>query len=429
MFIDQAKFTANTARRTHAQVDLVAREQDELTNDVLRLTRGVLLKDTGDGCFAQFPSVLDAVRAGVLLQRRLTGRNAAEPNELIRFELHIGVDVGELVVLRNGDLRGEAANRCARICSECPAGEVYLSDTAAGMLKDNEVELELVSALSLKGIEVETRIYRVHVLHSKPEDPFNPFIWRGGITRADDFFNRESEQQRLRTYLRGRQSCQIVDPNRLGKTSLLYHLVRTSPSWHEPTTIGYVDMQHPSCFTLAGWLDQASRALQWIPSITTLIDFAERVEEALSGGTHLVLCLDDFDELALRGSEFDRDFFVALRSCGRLGMSMITASKKPLSSIAILDDPTSPLYNIFSLLPLNRFTDSDAQRFITSYRWGVEPFLPEETAAILRFAKGHPLAIQIACFHLLETRHVCEAVSIATAHAEEEMKVLLPSGW
>ena len=58
------KSTANTARRTKADIEQVAREQDELTNEVLRLTRGLFLKDTGDGCFAQFASVLEAVQAG-----------------------------------------------------------------------------------------------------------------------------------------------------------------------------------------------------------------------------------------------------------------------------------------------------------------------------------------------------------------------------
>jgi class 3 adenylate cyclase len=108
LFTDQVKSTAHTAQRTHAKIEQVALEQDELTNEVLRLTHGVQLKDTGDGCFAQFSSVLDAVQAGVMLQARITARNAAQPNERLKFELHIGIDLGELVALDNGDLRGDA---------------------------------------------------------------------------------------------------------------------------------------------------------------------------------------------------------------------------------------------------------------------------------------------------------------------------------
>jgi adenylate cyclase len=126
MFTDQVESTANTAHRTNAEIEQIALEQDNLTVEVLRLTRGTLLKDTGDGCLAQFLAVSEAVQAGMLLQKRVAERNAAQVEEQLRFELHIGIDVGELIVLANGDLRGEAANRCTRVCSACPPGEVYL---------------------------------------------------------------------------------------------------------------------------------------------------------------------------------------------------------------------------------------------------------------------------------------------------------------
>jgi class 3 adenylate cyclase len=429
MFTDQVKSTANTTRRKHAEIEQVAREQDKLTVEVLRLTRGMLLKDTGDGCLAQFPSVIEAVQAGVLLQRRVAERNAAQSIEHLQFELRVGIDVGELVVLENGDLRGNAANRCARICSECQPGKVYLSDTAAGMLKENEVGLVPVGAVSLKGIKDKTALYRVNVLHVLLQDSLNPFVWRGGITHADYFFNRENEQRVLRAYLHGRLSCQIVDPLRFGKTSLLRHIERNASSWKDDTTAVYLDMQHPRCFTLAGWLGQASKVMGWSRSISTLVDFAERIEDVLSQGTHLILCLDDFDELLLRSNEFNRDFFMTLRACARLGMSIITASQRPLSSFAVLNDPTSPFYNIFSLLMLDPFTDSDVEEFITHYRWGVAPFKPEEKGAILSFAKGHPLALQVACFHVLDAKHRGESLAVAMRRAEEEMKGLLPTGW
>jgi len=363
MFTDQVTSTASTARRTHAEVEQIARAQDDLTAEVLRRTRGVLLKDTGDGCLAQFPAVLEAVQAGMLLQRRVAERNAAQAAEQMRFELHIGIDLGDLVVLDNGDLRGEAANRCARVCAACPPGEVYLSDTAARALKHNEVELEEVGALPLKGVEGETKVYRVALLRVWPEGAPNPFIWRGGITRAEDFFDRDSEQRAIRAYLGGRQNCQIVGPRRVGKTSLLRQIERAAPKWDSTARVAYLDLQDPRCYTLKGWLALASRQCNWTTPPATLADFADCVDAALSGSQHLVLCLDEFEELTARRDEFTRDFFMTLRSCAQRGLSVVTVSQRPLSELTDRHDPTSPFYNTFPLLRLAPFSPADAEDF------------------------------------------------------------------
>lgn len=431
MFTDQVKSTANTSRRTHVEVERIARAQDDLTAEVLRMTRGVLLKDTGDGCLAHFPAVLEAVQAGVLLQKRVAERNAAQGAEQMRFELHVGIDAGDLVVLENGDLRGEAANRCARVCSECPPGAVYLSDAAARALKRNEVELEEVGALPLKGVEGETTVYRVAALRAWPDAAANPFIWRGGITRAEDFFDRDGEQRAVRAYLDGRQNCQIVGPRRIGKTSLLRQIERTAPKWDAAARVAYLDLQDPRCYTLKGWLSLASRQCKWATTPATLADFADCLDAALSQGQRPVLCLDEFEELTARRDEFTRDFFMTLRSCAQLrgGLSVITVSQRPLSDLTDRGDPTSPFYNTFPLLRLGPFTPADAEDFLNLYRAGVPRFNDDERRAILDFAKGHPLALQVACFHVLEAKGGGASLVAAIQQAADEMKVLLPVGW
>lgn len=429
MFTDQVKSTANTARRTHAEVEQITRAQDDLTAEVLRRTRGVLLKDTGDGCLAQFPAVLEAVQAGMLLQRRVAERNAAQRAEQMRFDLHVGIDLGDLVVLDNGDLRGEAANRCARVCAACPPDEVYLSDTAARALKHNEVELAEVGAPAFKGVEGETKVYRVAALRAWPEAAANPFIWRGGITRAEDFFDRDGEQRTVRAYLAGRQNCQIVGPRRIGKTSLLRQIERAAPKWDAAARVAYLDLQDPRCYTLNGWLSLASRQCNWTTPAATLADFADCVDAAISDGQRPVLCLDEFEELTARRDEFTRDFFMTLRSCAQRGLSVVTVSKRPLSELTDRGDPTSPFYNTFPLLRLGPFAPADASDFINLYRAGVPRFSDDERRAILDFAKGHPLALQVACFHVLESKGGGASLTAAIQQAADEMKVLIPDGW
>src|ERR1044072_2464022 len=89
MFIDQINSTFRTHLRTQSEVEHINRVQEEITITVLRLTRGVVLKDTGDGCFSVFPSILSAVQAGMLLQRRVAERNQIQTLEHLRFELRI----------------------------------------------------------------------------------------------------------------------------------------------------------------------------------------------------------------------------------------------------------------------------------------------------------------------------------------------------
>jgi hypothetical protein len=297
------------------------------------------------------------------------------------------------------------------------------------LLKSNEVGVELVGALPLKGIDGKTKLYRVSELHIQPQDILNPFIWRGGITRAEDFFNRDNEQRMLRAYLRGRQNCQIVGPRRIGKTSLLRQVERAASEWERNTTIAYLDLQDARCFTVDGWLKLVARQCHWSAPIVTLADFADCVENTISDGIHLILCLDEFDELAARRGEFTRDFFLTLRSCAQGGLSIITASQRTLSDLTDRGDPTSPFYNTFSLLRLGRFDTSDAEDFVNLYRPGVPAFTTDERTAILDFAKGHPLALQVACFHVLEAKHDDNNLAAAMQKAADDMKAHQPSLW
>lgn len=169
--------------------------------------------------------------------------------------------------------------------------------------------------------------------------------------------------------------------------------------------VAYLDMQDPRCHTLAGFLARAARSWGWPTAPATLADFAERLEDMKGRGRTAVLCVDEFEELIARRGEFNRDFLLSLRSCSQQRwVAIVTAAQAPLSELTDASDPTSPFYNTFPLLGLGPFTGEDAEDFVNLRRPGAAPFSPDARAAVLRFARGHPLALQVACFHVLEAR-------------------------
>jgi adenylate cyclase len=70
---------------------------------------GRVVKNTGDGMLAKFPSVVDAVRCGVELQRAIIDREAGTPEDR-RIRFRIGINLGA----RKHALRRPAPRRYAR---------------------------------------------------------------------------------------------------------------------------------------------------------------------------------------------------------------------------------------------------------------------------------------------------------------------------
>jgi class 3 adenylate cyclase len=222
MFTDQVNSTANMTGRTPDEIIIVTREQNNLTAKAVSRCHGVMLKDTGDGHMIEFNACSDAVRCGYLIQLYVKERNRSQSNERLKFELHVGIDFGEAVVLDNGDLRANAANMAARVSAKGPEGEVYFTEKVMGELSPREASVAPIGRLKVEGFEKKVGIFRLKDWLGAVESSPNPFIWRDGITRDEDFFGREYELGRLRNFISKRQNCQVVGSRRIGKTSLNY---------------------------------------------------------------------------------------------------------------------------------------------------------------------------------------------------------------
>jgi adenylate cyclase len=106
----------------------------ELIDPKVREHRGRIVKTTGDGMLAEFPSVVDAVRCAVEIQRGMIDRNA-EVSEDKRIALRIGVNLGD-VIIDGDDIYGDGVNIAARLEALAEPGGICIARTVRNQIRD-----------------------------------------------------------------------------------------------------------------------------------------------------------------------------------------------------------------------------------------------------------------------------------------------------
>src|SRR5215469_13096880 len=85
----------------------------ELIEPRVRFHHGRVVKTTGDGVLAEFPSVIEAVLCAVEVQCGMIRRNAGLGEDK-RIRLRIGVNIGDVIIEPN-DIYGDGVNVAARL--------------------------------------------------------------------------------------------------------------------------------------------------------------------------------------------------------------------------------------------------------------------------------------------------------------------------
>src|SRR6202048_3681431 len=109
----------------------------ELVEPKIKEHRGRTVKNTGDGLLAEFPSVVDAVRCAVEVQREMAERNADGPVDR-RISFRIGVHLGDVIV-EPEDIFGDGVNIAARLEGIAEPGTVYISGGVYEQIKNKLV--------------------------------------------------------------------------------------------------------------------------------------------------------------------------------------------------------------------------------------------------------------------------------------------------
>ena len=191
---------------------------------------GVVFKSSGDGLLAAFEDPVRAVRAAVAAQRELRSNRA--PHAL---QMRVGVHVGPADLNADGtDYLSLALNQAVRVCEAGHGGQVLLSDSVAGVVRDQLPE----------GTRLRDR--GPHLLKGLPEPVTLHELVGDGLNTADrplraarvtgtspsdrtSFVGRTAELGALLEALRDHPAVTITGPGGVGKTRLLREALATVP--------------------------------------------------------------------------------------------------------------------------------------------------------------------------------------------------------
>jgi adenylate cyclase len=130
----------------------------ELIDPMIAEHRGRIVKTTGDGLLAEFPSVVDAVRCAAEVQRGMLDREPGLPDER-RIRWRIGVNLGD-VIAEGGDIFGDGVNVAARLEALAEPGGICISRTVRDQIRDKlPYSLEDRGEQNVKNIARPIRVY------------------------------------------------------------------------------------------------------------------------------------------------------------------------------------------------------------------------------------------------------------------------------
>jgi adenylate cyclase len=121
---------------------------------------GRIVKTTGDGLLLEFPSVVDAVRCAVEVQRGMAERNAGVASDK-RLDFRIGINVGDIII-DDDDIFGDGVNVAARLESIAEPGHIRISSSVYEQVRPIlDLPYEEMGEQKVKNIAKPVRSYAI----------------------------------------------------------------------------------------------------------------------------------------------------------------------------------------------------------------------------------------------------------------------------
>ena len=132
----------------------------EVIDPCIDAHRGRIVKHTGDGFLAEFPTVLAAVECGVDIQTQLPQRDDIAVNGRA-LQFRIGINLGDIIVDEE-DIHGDGVNIAARLEGIAEAGGVCISADVYNQVNNKSgLAFQDLGTHSLKNIAAPMRAYAV----------------------------------------------------------------------------------------------------------------------------------------------------------------------------------------------------------------------------------------------------------------------------
>jgi uncharacterized protein len=276
----------------------------------------------------------------------------------------------------------------------------------------------------------------------------NPFVAGGKIENPSYFVGRKDELNNIISLMTGAQSTSInvVGEKRLGKSSLLYNFFLT---WEQRVqdnsryTVIFLSLQSNQCQREKNFYQEIAQELLNRPtikakqSICSLLqtipfersEFSQGMKKFKEEGILPVLCLDDFEELFERTSEFNNDFYDNLRSLmDNNFLMLVLATKKSLDFYSKKHKLTSSFFNLGHILKLKEFKDDEVKDLLCSpaNKINNHPAILsiDEQQLARQLAGNHPFLLQIACRLCYEARQQGQNKNWVKKQFAQELKRL-----
>ena len=274
---------------------------------------GHIVKNTGDGFLAEFPSAVEAVRTAMQFQNRIHELTIDDAEDR-RIALRVGINIGDVIVEPH-DIFGDGVNIAARLEGVAEPGGICISSSAYDQVRGKVgVEFVDLGEQRLRNIARPVRVYRVRLngtavevastLPGKPAIAVKSVKNVSGVPKQKHHWGRAGTLPR-RAVLAGAGSMVVVG---LGSAYMLW------PRFLQPTPT--VAGKHRTALVIG------NAQYRNIAPLPNPVSDADSVSEALEQRGFRVIRLIDAD--GLQTAEAITDFERTLAVIGGVGIFYYT---------------------------------------------------------------------------------------------------------
>jgi class 3 adenylate cyclase len=159
-----ASDVAGYSRLVEADEEETVKRFAVVSRTVVRLVkqnRGRVFNTAGDAILAEFDSAVNAVRCAIEIQKTTRVLNLEHPTERALL-FRIGIAIGDVMVVENGDLLGDGVNIAARIEALADPGGICVTNEVHGLVqKKIDLTFRDLGTQSLKNMSDPVRAYQI----------------------------------------------------------------------------------------------------------------------------------------------------------------------------------------------------------------------------------------------------------------------------